>query len=117
MIKKKKQRGKLAIFGVTRNTQRSSLSVNIINHDLSVRCSCYDLFTICGEPDTPDLQTNEKSEKRTFQELAQTYPRPVVISPFPRVGKIKLDMLLIEFICIKHMDVWSDRGINHPTES
>lgn len=52
-----------------------------------------------------------------FRELVQTYSSSVVSSPFPRIGKIKLNMILIELICIEHMHIRSDGGINHPTES
>lgn len=113
----KEQRGELAVLGMTRNTQRSSLGVDIIDHYLPVRCPCYNFFAICRESNTPYLHISEMSEKCMFRELVQTYSSSVVSSPFPRVGKIKLNMLLIELICIEHMHIRSDGGINHPTDS
>jgi hypothetical protein len=45
----------LTIIRMTMNSQTPLLSFDIINHDLSTTCTSHDLFSIGGEPDTPDL--------------------------------------------------------------
>lgn len=103
----------LTVIAVAIDAQRSSLRIDVVDHDLAASTTRYDLFTICREPNTPDLDCKQRPSYLDCLTHAEVFVAPPVADA-PVLVEVETSMFRIQLVGAEHVHKRCNRRVNHP---